>query len=119
MDTRYKRILLFLIFCIGSRSLITYSVMVHDKQYKNVLRNLLLIPAIGFAYIYANDLRKTGGEVFGAKIWWNDLRPFHSLMYFLTAYYVHIEHPKAFYPVALDTLVGLRFFFRYHFGYRL
>ena len=41
MDTRYKRILLFLIFCIGSRSLITYSVMVHDKQYKNVIKEFI------------------------------------------------------------------------------
>lgn len=119
MDTKYKRILLFLIFCIGTRSLITYSVKVHDKQYKSVLRNILLIPAIGFAYIYANDLRKTGGEVFGDNIWWNDLRPFHSLMYFITAYMVQIEHSKAYFPIALDTLVGLRFFLRYHFGYRL
>ena len=119
MDTKYKRILLFLIFCIGTRSLLTYSVFVHNKKYKDVLRNILLIPAIGFAFIHANDLRKTGGEVFGDKIWWNDLRPFHSLMYFLTAYLVEIENPRAYYPIALDTITGLRFFLRYHFGDRL
>ena len=55
MDTKYKRILLFLIFCIGTRSLLTYSVFVHNKKYKDVLRNILLIPAIGFAFIHAND----------------------------------------------------------------
>jgi hypothetical protein len=114
MDNRHKRILLFLFFCIGTRALFTYVVAKHEKKYRLGVTILLLIPAIGFGYIYANDLRKTGREVFGDKIWWNYMRPFHSLMYFLTAYLVNLGHEKAFYPLALDTIAGLRAFTLYH-----
>ena len=27
------------------------------------------------------NLRKTGLEVFGDKIWWNNLRPIHGILY--------------------------------------
>tara|TARA_B100000902_G_C27215389_1_gene866665 strand:+ start:474 stop:821 length:348 start_codon:yes stop_codon:yes gene_type:complete len=114
MNNKSKRMILFLLGCMGARFGLTYLVKNHDKKYKSALLAVLLIPAIGFSYIYMNGLRKTGAEVFGDKIWWNDIRPFHSLMYFLTAYLVYIDNKKAYYPLALDTIVGLRAFIKYH-----
>ena len=114
MNNKHKRILLFLFLCIGARALITYIVAKHEKIYRLALTIFLLIPAVGFGYIYANDLRKTGAEVFGDKIWWNYMRPFHSLMYFLSAYLVNLGHGNAFYPLVLDTIAGLRAFIQYH-----
>ena len=35
--------------------------------------------------IELGDYRKTGKEVFGSKIWWNDLRPVHASLYILFA----------------------------------
>ena len=35
---------------------------------------LALIPAIGFMYIFLTGSREKGGEVFGARIWWNSFK---------------------------------------------
>ena len=85
MNNKMKRMGLYLVGCMGARSTLTYIVKNHPDKYKNILTAMLLIPAIGFAYIYLNGLRKTGGEVFGDKIWWNNLRPVHSILYLITA----------------------------------
>ena len=64
MDSVRKRIILFLLGCMGTRAGLTYFVKNNYEKYREILVFLLLIPAIGFTYIYANDLRKTGREVF-------------------------------------------------------
>jgi len=114
MNNVHKRIILFLLGCIGTRAGLTYFVKNNYEKYREILVFLLLIPAIGFTYIYANDLRKTGREVFGDKIWWNNLRPFHALMYFSSAVLVYNKNKKAYLPLALDTSVGLISFTYYH-----
>lgn len=86
MNNIQKRFLLFLLGCIPTRLAITYLAKTISIQYLPILGYLALIPAIGFAYLYLSGTRKTGAEVFGDKIWWNDLRPIHSLFYFLFAY---------------------------------
>jgi hypothetical protein len=115
MDNKHKRLALFLIGCIGTRTALTYIVKHHNQKYQKLLVLVLLAPAIGFTYIYMNDLRKTGPEVFGDKIWWNNLRPFHALMYFSAAYLVYSKNKQAYFPIALDTIVGLLSFSYYHF----
>ena len=95
MGSIHKRIILFLLGCMGTRAGLTYFVKNNYEKYREMLVFLLLIPAIGFTYIYANDLRKTGREVFGDKIWWNNLRPFHALMYFSSALLVFNKNKKA------------------------
>jgi hypothetical protein len=112
MDKR--RLVLFLMGCMSARVGLTYVVRHYARAHKNLLTWVLLIPALGFSYIYRNDLRKTGAEVFGGRIWWNNLRPFHALMYFATALLVHIDHDSPHYPIALDTFVGLLSFIYHH-----
>jgi|TARA_B110000971_G_scaffold221140_1_gene267074 hypothetical protein len=116
MNNKMKRMGLYLVGCMGARSTLTYIVKNHPDKYKNILTAMLLIPAIGFAYIYLNGLRKTGGEVFGDKIWWNNLRPVHSILYLITAILVFLKNKKAFYVLAVDTLIGLVAFTLYHSG---
>jgi hypothetical protein len=118
MNNKHKRIALFLIGCLGTRTALTYLVKHHDKKYQTWLVMVLLVPAIGFSYIYMNGLRLTGAEVFGDKIWWNNLRPFHALMYGSTAYLVAKSNKQAYLPVALDTVVGLVSFSYYHLKHR-
>ena len=43
---------------------------------------LALLPATEFIYIYLTGSMKTGAESFGEKIWWNNLRPIHSILFF-------------------------------------
>ena len=77
---------------MGSRIGLTYMVKQNNPLYKQILLCELVIAASGFSYIYMNGLRKTGGEVFGDKIWWNNLRPFHAVMYFSTAALLYINN---------------------------
>jgi hypothetical protein len=115
MNDTQKRFLLFLIGCIGTRSLFVYVAKNVDVKYLPLLGYLALLPAIGFMYIYLTGSRKTGGEVFGEKIWWNDLRPIHSLIYFLFAYNAIIGNNKAWIYLLVDVIFGLSSFLIFHF----
>jgi hypothetical protein len=115
MNDIQKRFLLFLIGCIGTRALFVYVAKNIDVKYLPLLGYLALLPAIGFIYIYLTGSRKTGGEVFGEKIWWNDLRPIHSLIYFLFAYNAIIGNNKAWIYLLVDVIFGLSSFLIFHF----
>ena len=115
MNDIQKRFLLFLIGCIGTRALFVYVAKNAGSKYLPLLGYLALLPAIGFIYIYLTGSRKTGGEVFGEKIWWNDLRPIHSLLYFLFAYNAIIGNNKAWIYLLVDVIFGLSSFLIFHF----
>jgi hypothetical protein len=114
MNTLYKRYLLFLIGCIGTRLLFVYAAKIANTQFLKYIGYLALIPAIGFSYIYLTDSRQTGAEVFGEKIWWNNLRPLHSLLYFLFAYNAINGNKCAWMYLLIDVLIGLASFLFYH-----
>ena len=86
MNTIQKRFLAFLLLCIPVRIGFVFIAKKVDKKYLPYLGYLTILPAIGFAYIYIFGKRKTGGETFGQKIWWNNLRPIHSILYFIFTY---------------------------------
>jgi len=106
---------MFLIGCIGTRSLFVYLAKNASEKYLMYMGYLALIPAIGFLYIYITGERKTGAEVFGEKIWWNDLRPIHSLLYFMFAYSAINGNPNAWVYLAIDVIIGLISFLSFHF----
>ena len=123
MNTIYKRFFLFLGLCIPARLLIAYVAKylatLSTKLYLKLWGILLLIPAFGFLYIYSNNLRTTGLEVFGEKIWWNKLRPIHALNYIMFTI-LAFSNNKQFYLNAwlillFDVIIGLLAFFIYHF----
>lgn len=107
MDTLTKRTLLFLIGCIGMRSLLVYLAKTLPMNQVRIMGYLALIPAIGFAYIYLTGSRTTGGEVFGEKIWWNSLRPIHSLLYGTFALMAITGNRSAWIALLLDVSIGL------------
>jgi hypothetical protein len=115
MNSIQKRFLLFLIGCIGMRSLFVFIAKNINITYLPYLGYLALLPAIGFAYIYLTGSRKTGQEVFGEKIWWNDLRPLHSLLYFLFAYNAIIGNKNSWIYLLIDVVIGLLSFLIFHY----
>jgi hypothetical protein len=115
MNNIQKRFLLFLIGCIGTRFAFVLLAKNIGLQYLPYLGYLALLSAIGFMYIYLTGSRQTGVEVFGEKIWWNDLRPLHSLLYFLFAYNAIIGNKQAWIYLLVDVLIGLMSFLVYHF----
>lgn len=115
MDTITKRFLLFLIGCIGTRLLLVGIAKNCSTQFLKYMGYLLLLPAIGFMYLYLSGARKTGPEVFGEKIWWNDLRPIHSILYFLFSYNAIQGNTGAWIYLAIDVMFGLLSFLVHHF----
>ena len=114
MQNIHKRILMFLIGCIGTRSLLVYIAKTTDAKYLPYLGYLALLPAIGFMYIFLTGVRKTGLEVFGEKIWWNNLRPVHALLYVLFAYFAIQRNTQAWMILLADVVLGLVSFLWHH-----
>ena len=73
-----------------------------------------IIIGLGFLTIYFTGSRKTGGEVFGDKIWWNDLRPIHGALYLLFAYSAINGSNNAWMFLLVDVLIGLVSFLSFH-----
>lgn len=115
MNNIQKRFLLFLVGCIGMRTLFVVIAKNSSPTYLPYLGYLALLPAIGFAYIYFTGSRKTGQEVFGEKIWWNNLRPLHSLLYFLFAYNAIHGNKNSWVYLLIDVMIGLLSFLIFHY----
>jgi hypothetical protein len=115
MKDLHKRMLLFLIGCMGVRFLFVYIAKTVDEQKLKYMGYLALLPAIGFMLIYLTGSRKTGPETFGSKIWWNNLRPIHSLLYFLFAYNAITGNQMAWIYLLIDVFIGLTGFLIHHF----
>lgn len=111
MDVKIKRLLLFLIGCIGTRSIFAYLAKIASLDVLRVMGWIALMPAIGFIYIFITGSRKTGAEVFGEKIWWNSLRPIHGLLYFTFAWLaINGVRGMAWKVLAADVVIGLSAF---------
>lgn len=116
MNDIQKRFLLFLIGCIGLRSLFVYLAKTLPNEYLQIMGFFALIIAIGFIYIFFTGSRKTGTEVFGDKIWWNDLRPIHSFLYFCFAYFaIAGKRDIAWKFLLADVILGLLSFLFHHY----
>ncbi len=112
-----KRFLLFLIGCIGFRTLLVYLAKTVSKTYLLYMGYIAILIGIGFFTIYLTGMRKTGAETFGAKIWWNDLRPVHGMLYLLFAYNaIHGNQEDAWKFLAIDVVIGLLSFLWFHFN---
>ncbi len=115
MNEIKKRFLLFLIGCMGTRLLFVYAAKNAGPKYLHYLGYLALLPAIGFTYIFLTGSRPTGGETFGQKIWWNNLRPVHALLYSLFAYNAINRNASAWKILLLDVVIGLVSFLAHHY----
>ena len=115
MNTIQKRFLLFLFGCIGTRTLLVYLAYIANKTYLRYMGYLSVLPAIGFFYLFLTGSRKTGGEVFGDKIWWNNLRPIHGILYLLFAYNAIDGNPYAWIYLLVDVVIGLANFLFFHY----
>jgi len=116
MNTIQKRFLAFLLLCIPVRIGFVVIAKKVDKKYLPYLGYLAILPAIGFAYIYIFGKRKTGAETFGQKIWWNNLRPLHSILYFIFVYLALKKSNNAYIPLLLDVIIGLISFIIHHYS---
>jgi hypothetical protein len=115
MNNIQNRFALFLIGCIGIRTLFVFTAKNIDTKYLKYLGYLALFPAFGFIYLYLTGSRKTGAEVFGDKIWWNNLRPVHSTLYFLFAFNAIMGNKNSWKYLFVDVIIGIISFLSYHY----
>jgi len=115
MNTIQKRFLLFLIGCIGTRTIFVILAKNASLTYLRYMGYLSIFPAIGFFYLYFTGSRKTGAEVFGDKIWWNNLRPIHGSLYSLFAYNAINGNPFSWVYLLFDVIIGLVSFLIFHY----
>ena len=118
MNNIQKRFLLFLIGCIGARSSLVYVAKNYStqKQIKNLLLIFSLLVSIGFLVIYFTGIRQTGAETLGDKIWWNQLRPVHALLYLSFAVSLYKDYKFAWVFLLVDVILGLSAFSFHHYS---
>ncbi len=102
-----QRVLLFLIGCIGTRTALAALAKYASPEWLQIMGTLALIPAFGFYLIFVFGLRETGPEVFGERIWWNNLRPVHGTLYLLFAIFAIQKKDFAWMFLAADVTFGL------------
>ena len=105
-----NRLLLFLVGCIGTRLGLVYLAKHASPKWLNYMGYVALLPATGFLYFYLSGSRPTGPEVFGGNIWWNSIRPIHSLFYFLFAYSAIHGYSTAWVYLLVDVMFGFTMF---------
>ena len=113
MDDQAKRIVLFLVGCMGARIALVWLAYAFPA-YLPVMGALALIPAAGFLVIWTKGWRKTGAEVFGDRIWWNDLRPVHGMLYAVFAVLALQRYRPAWIVLLIDVIIGFMAFIWHH-----
>lgn len=106
LSREHKRNLLFLVGCLGTRSLIAYAAKYVDKPKLKIMGYIALVPALVWLYMYFIKPRTTGPEVFGGTIWWNNWRIVHAMTYILFAVYAIKGEDFAYMPLAVDVFIG-------------
>jgi len=117
MNHLHQRIIMFLFGCVLIRLLLVMVAKNMHVKHLKYLGYMAIVPAVGFMYIYLSGSRKTGLETFGEKIWWNHLRPIHSILYFLFAYNAIIKNKQAWVFLAVDVIIGFFSFLIHHWYY--
>ena len=110
-----QRVLLFLILCMGVRSLFVIIAKYINTKYLKYLGYLALLLAIGFMYIYLSGTKETDLGAFGGVVWWNNLRPIHSILYLLFAYNAIIGNTSAWVYLLVDVVFGFLSFVIYYY----
>ena len=115
MNNMQKRFLLFLFGCIPTRLALVYLAKNISIEYLPALGYITLIIGISFTYLFLTGTRKTGLEVFGDKIWWNDLRPIHGMFYLIFSYHAINKLRDGWFYLLYDVIFGLFSFLIFHY----
>jgi hypothetical protein len=103
-----KRIMLFLVGCMGARLFLVYLAYKLPIFWLKIMGIFGILISIGFFSIFWFGLRKNNGIMGDNKIWWNSLRPFHALTYLIFGILALMSIQKyAWIVLLIDVLVGL------------
>lgn len=100
--------LLFLIGCLPVRIGMVLLLRYIPKKYLPIFAWIALVIAIGFMVSY--NRRMKGVETNNKPIWWNQIRPIHASLYFLTFVYALQRKSYCWIPLAIDVAIGFLVF---------
>jgi len=109
-------IIYYYIICIFVRLSLAYCVFFVQKmpiRYMFVL--LYFILSIGALYQYIVKTRRIGA--FNNKVWWDNLRPIHSLLFLFTSIGLFYKYKYSYMFLLLDTLISILGFINNHYVY--
>ena len=112
MNDYQKKILLFLIVCIGTRTSFVVLAKNININYLPYMGYGAIIISSSLTYIYLTKARKKG--LFGDKVWWDSLRPVHAFNYGLFAYLAINKSSCSWFPLLVDVIIGLSAFLYHH-----
>lgn len=118
MNIIQKRFIYYLFGCIGTRTLLTLLIKNMSKPNRKLVSIFTLIIACGFIYIYTFGSKRADSQLewANAKVWWNDYRIIHGLLFLAFSITAILELNKSWIFLALDTLLGLILFLYYHYS---
>lgn len=108
---------LFLYGCIPSRILLIASphFVKNHEAIRKLLSCIFIAIGLGFLIIYIFDLRKTGIETGGRKIWWNEIRQVHGILYLVAGILLfNREYESVKIILAIDIIIGIIIWKNYH-----
>jgi isoprenylcysteine carboxyl methyltransferase (ICMT) family protein YpbQ len=108
MFTKSESFLYFILGCIPVRLLLvflTWNIAKNHSNYMKLLGLLLLLPSLGFLYLYFTNGRQRAFEA-GGKTWWANLRLIHGLLYLSASIYALKGDNKVWVPLLLDVVLG-------------
>lgn len=113
MDIIYRRFIYYLVGCMGARSALTYLV---KQRIFSQIGIIPLVMGMGFLYIYFYGSQSADEQLkwANAKVWWNDYRVVHGIIYSTAGLLSLYNHPCAWMLLAVDTFLGLVLFLHYH-----
>ena len=112
-----KRILVFLLGCIGSRLALTMLSKYIKVDYLPLFTLFTIPVSVSFMYLYifGNKTADRQLEWLGdKKIWWNQLRPIHSILFMIFSIMAINRSSNAWILLLLDTIIGFTAWIIHH-----
>ena len=110
---KIKIILYFLFGCMFARLLMVYIAKIININYLPYYGVITFIISVMFLKNYINNSNFETG-FFGNRVWWNNNRLIHSLLYFIFSIMAFYKNKKAWIVLLIDALFGLlTFIFKY------
>jgi hypothetical protein len=113
MLSKEKRIVYFLLGCIGVRTILAISPLYLDKSLFYMLGTITMIIGTSFLYLYFFNGRMNAPEG-GGVTWWANYRLIHGLLYICASIYLFQKKRLAWLPLTIDVLLGLILFIINH-----
>ncbi len=110
-----NKLYLFLIGCIGTRTLLAFLAYKLSPEHLPYLGFFAFLVGLGLIYNYLFDTRIVAPESSDEnnKVWWNNFRPIHGILYLLFAYFATVKDKNSYVFLVLDVLIALLLFVLY------